>query len=422
MLVLTIIDQGASSVSNFALAFLVAHHSGPRALGIFALVTSTYVITQGVVRSFSSNCLLTRPETDDAVMSHYERGGYLTAMLLSTLMAMGVLAVSLALARDFALPFFIFGLSFPLMALQDFSRYIGISRHDPGYAIRLDVAWLVLFLVIYAFLHHKGLVSMPWLFGAWTVSGAAVGLTTLRTHLARGLSRRVGFWLRSERAVGLRFAGQFLVASITNYIVFYLLVLFVISVAAVGTIKLALLSVGPVTVMSTGIQSALIPLASKRFRRDRQGALRLLFLAGFGMALATASWAALMYFAPVHLLRGYLGPTWPLARQLIPLGGLSVTLMAVAGAGNCGLQALRAAKQTLRIALAFIPIALGFPIAGAAISGAHGYVVAASAAAAIYVVAVWAVLLRVSRISHFGEASDSPTAEPLTVEVAAAAS
>ena len=33
--------------------------------------------------------------------------------------------------------------SFPLMACQDYARYIGISRYDPAYAIRLDVAWLV---------------------------------------------------------------------------------------------------------------------------------------------------------------------------------------------------------------------------------------------------------------------------------------
>src|SRR5665213_2675087 len=83
MLTLTMFDQAASSISNFALAILVAHYSGARALGIFALVTSTYIITQGVVRSFSSDCLLTRPETDDSVMARYEQGGYLTAMAFS---------------------------------------------------------------------------------------------------------------------------------------------------------------------------------------------------------------------------------------------------------------------------------------------------------------------------------------------------
>ena len=233
MLTLTIADQGASSVSNFASAILVAHYSGARALGIYALVTSTYVITQGVVRAFSSNCLLTRPETDDTVMVAYERGGYLTALGLSTIMALVVVAVSGGMAHEFAVPFLVFGLSFPFMALQDFSRYIGISRHDPGYAIRLDVAWLVLFLLFYLALRSQGHVSMPWLLGAWTVSGGAVGLTTLPAHLGREVRGLVRFWLRSERAVGLRFAGQFLVSSVTNYLVFYLLVWFVISVAAV---------------------------------------------------------------------------------------------------------------------------------------------------------------------------------------------
>ncbi len=41
VMALTVIDQGASSVSNFALAFLVAHYSDAHVLGVFAILTTT---------------------------------------------------------------------------------------------------------------------------------------------------------------------------------------------------------------------------------------------------------------------------------------------------------------------------------------------------------------------------------------------
>ena len=356
MLTLTIVDQGASSVSNFALAVVVAHYSGARALGIFALVTSTYVVTQGMVRSFSSDCLLTRVDDDPLVMARYERGGFLAAGRVVESGGVGGPRNERRYDSRVALPFMVFALSFPFIAMQDFSRYVGIRRHDPAYAIRLDMAWLVLFLLAYVVLDMKGLVSMPWLFGAWTVSGAAVGLITLRSSRTGDSRAALGFWLNSERVVGARFAGQFLVASVSNYLIFYLLVLFVISVAAVGTIKLALLALGPVAVMSAGVQSALIPLTSKRFCQDRAGALRFLFVAGMALALGAAAWSVLLYVAPVHLVRSVLGPAWPQARLLLPFGGLSFMAMCVAGAGTCGLRAMRAAKENLGVAVGVLAL------------------------------------------------------------------
>ena len=182
VIVLTVADQGASSVSNFALAIIVAHYSSASALGVFAILTSTYVLSQGLVRSLSSDCLLTRSESDGVQRSKYERGGYLAAIVLSASLAAVIAVVSGALPSEFTLPFVIFAVAFPLMACQDFARFIGISRYDPAYAIRLDLAWLALFLVAYVILKGEGLTTLAWLFGAWSGAGALVGLWTLRAH------------------------------------------------------------------------------------------------------------------------------------------------------------------------------------------------------------------------------------------------
>src|SRR5580704_6513229 len=84
VLSLTVIDQGVSSLSNFALAGVVAHFSHAHELGVFAIMTATYIIGQGLVRSYTSDCMLTRHELDDAVMRPYEQAGYLTAFLASS--------------------------------------------------------------------------------------------------------------------------------------------------------------------------------------------------------------------------------------------------------------------------------------------------------------------------------------------------
>src|ERR1700722_7935227 len=180
VMALTVVDQGASSVSNFALALIVAHYSSASALGVFAILTATYVLSQGLVRSLSSDCLLTRSENDEGQRSKYERGGYLAAIVLSIPVGVLAAAVSGLLPHAFTLPFVIFAVSFPLMACQDFARFIGISRYDPAYAIWLDLTWLVLFLIAYVVLKEQGLTTLAWLFGAWSGAGALVGLWTLR--------------------------------------------------------------------------------------------------------------------------------------------------------------------------------------------------------------------------------------------------
>jgi O-antigen/teichoic acid export membrane protein len=394
VLILTIIDQGASSVSNFALAILVAHYSDASAIGVFAILTTTYVIAQGIVRSLTSDCLLTRPETDDTVMASFERGGYLAALAVSVALGICLLLVSGLMSSEFTIPLAIFAVSFPFMALQDFSRFIGISRQDPAYAIRLDIAWLVLFLVSYGTLRSMDLVSLPWLFGAWCGTGALVGLTTMRSHLARRGRQLLEFWVKSERAVGVRFAGQFMLVTSWSYFIVYLLVL-VIALSAIGHFKLAQLSIGPITVMAAGLQAALVSLGAKRFQVDKHKATHFLLLAGSGTALVTLLWTGLVYFAPVHTMTTLLGPSWPQARILVPYVGLGFALSAFSGAATSGLRAVRAAKENLHLAIIMVPF-LSVPcMGGALLWGARGAAIGLCFAYSVYSILGWILLARV---------------------------
>jgi len=414
-MVLTVVDQGASSVSNFALALIVAHYSSASALGVFAILTTTYVLSQGLVRSLSSDCLLTRSETDGGQRTTYERAGYLAAIVLSLAVTALVLAVSGLLPAAFTLPFIIFAVSFPLMACQDYARYVGISRYDPAYAIRLDLAWLVLFLVAYVLLRHAGLTSLAWLFGAWSGAGAVVGLWTLRAHMAAdGRRRLLRLWDESERGVGLRFAGQFMLVTSWTYLISYLL-LFVLSLSAIGQFKLSQLALGPITVLLAGVQSALIALAARRFQVDTHKALRLLVLGGIGAFALTIVWTALVYAAPVHAMTTLFGRSWPAARAIVPYAGLAVALSGMAGAATSGLRAMRAASENLRLALVMVPFLFALCMGGAVLYGTRGAAGGLAVAGAIYSVLGWWLLVRVAH--RFVPGASSVVQDPI-VEMA----
>ncbi len=420
VMLLTIVDQGASSVSNFALALIVAHYSSASALGVFAIVTTTYILAQGLVRGLTSDCLLTRSGVGSSEMLRYGRAGYLAAILVASAVSMVTLVVSGVLPAEFMLPFLIFGVAFPMLAMQDFSRFIGIVRMDPSYAIWLDLAWLTLFLATFMVLRMDHLVSLPWTFGAWCVTGAVVGLYTLLRNLARhDRIDLLRYWDRSERHVGLHFAGQFVLLTASNYSIVYLLVP-VVPLSAIGQFKLAQLALGPIAVLATGLMTAAVALSAKQFRTDAKRAVRFLCLAGVGMAVFTVVWSIAIYLAPVAAMTRALGSTWPQARSLVPPIGLAFAFAALAGAAVGGLRALRSARANLNVAIVMFPVVLAAGLGGAAISGIRGAAEGLCVAQCVYAIVGWTSLVRVVRgrqsavdVDDMGRDLLSDDAEPL---------
>ncbi len=406
VMAVTVVDQGASSASNFALAFLIAHYSNAHALGIFAIVSTTYILTQGLVRSLTSDCLLTRHDADDGVMATYERAGFLSALTCALGASVVILAISTAFSGDLRLTFVILGLSFTLMAAQDFARYIGISRYNPAYAVWLDMVWLVLFLVAYVVLRHEGHVSLPWVFGAWSATGAAVGLYAVANHLTvRNARNLISFWFQSERAVGLRFAGQWLLVSSWAYVAIYLFVL-IFSVAVIGQFKLAQVAFGPITVMAQGIVTGLVAVAARYFRVDVSKAIRFVLLGGGATAVVMLLWTVAVYAAPVHAMTKALGPAWPDARKLVPLMGLAFALSSMSGALAAGLRAIRAAKENLYLAIVMVPVLAAASLIGGIVWGVQAAIAGLCVGYGLNTIAAWWLLLRCAHRLTPGSLSD----------------
>jgi O-antigen/teichoic acid export membrane protein len=207
------------------------------------------------------------------------------------------------------------------------------------------------------------------------------------------------FWFQSESSIGWRFAGQFLLNQSWAYAILYLLA-FVLTVGAIGIFRLCQLAMGPVSVASVGLQSAMISMAAKKFAIDPGRTLRLIFAVASGTAAVTAGWMFLVYLAPVHDVRTVLGPTWPQARSIFLIIGTGVVITAWGGAGAAGLRALRAAKESLWLAAALVPFLLVPALVGAKVHGLHGAAIGALISYTIVTVATWVVLIWTAKKYH----------------------
>ncbi|HEY1828514.1 MAG TPA: hypothetical protein VGF87_10855, partial [Acidimicrobiales bacterium] len=395
----------------FALQGIVAHFSHANALGVFAIITSTYIIGQGITRSCTSDCMLTRHETDDAAMRPYEQGGYLSAFIVSCGVAALIALSTLLLHHQFMGPMLVLAIFLPVGALQDYARYIGLSRHDPGYSVRLDAAWLFLFLAAFAVEKHYHHQSLTWLVGAWISTGALVGLWTIHQHLTtKGVRPLLRFWVKSEGSIGWKFAGQFLLSQGWPYFIFFLLA-FVLSVGDIGIFKLGQLAMGPLSVASVGLQSAMIAMTAKRFPYEPMKTLRFIFYMATGTAAVTAAWMFLVYYLPVHVMTTVLGPTWPQARHIVIYCGLMYIIASWTGAGAAGLRGLRAAKENLWLAIVMLPFLLVPAIIGAKIDGLVGACIGAVISNVFNAVFTWVVLIWAARRVEVQEEPPGPPDE-----------
>ena len=404
VMVYNVLDQAASSATNFSVAFLISHYSGAHLIGTFAVVQTTYVLTTAIVRSITSDCLLTRSDSQD-LMARYEHAGFLAKIWVALIASVLIAGVGLAFTSDLRVAFLILAVSFPFLSCMDFARYLGIHRYNPMYAFALDASWLLLFVLGYLVLRTVGLVSMPYVFGAWCGAGVLVGLYTLWNHLPLHDWRSLtGFWITSERAVGLRFAAEAILWNSWAYAATFILVA-IFSITEVGYIKLAAWSIMPMTVISAGIGTALVAVASKYFSVDPKKAVR--FVVGTAMLIAVI--CVLITFAiyavPVAKMTKVLGPAWPGARGLVILTGLGVATLTVGGTLAAGLRAMRAAKVNLRIGMAVLPVSFVLSIGGALLWGVKAALAGAIIGNGLYATATFVWLIKEAR--RFQPATES---------------
>jgi hypothetical protein len=338
------IDQGLSSLSNVIIVVLGAKILGLDSFGLFAVVSLTYMATQGFARALVGAPLLIRPAESHDRPGEAIGSALLLGLGIGALVALAGLAVSLG-DHDLGGGLVALGVFLPLMIVQDLGRYLGIATHRPSRAVVLDVVWLCLELVAVGALAVVGAETVTWFAAAWCGSGAAASLVLLWQY--RGHRIRLGLgWLRETWPFSWRYATSFATRQGS--------VLLAASIVAAALGDRALSAYyGAVTVFGPQVQlqaaasaaatSEVAHLPPRTPGVARQARRTTVIMAG------TALINLLVLLAvPRGLGRLFLGDVWDGARSLVWPAGFQMLCIGLACGVRAALDGMKAIRTVFR--------------------------------------------------------------------------
>lgn len=363
--VLSVVDQGVCSLSNFLTGVIVARALMPEAFGVYSLYFTGIMLLAGF-----QNALITGPARVLGVRpAGVDISGYFRAQVRLQLMLSAVLITSTGVGLYLLHPgdtsvTLAFLLCLLLVQLQELARVICLTRLSLDRLLRLD-------LVSHSL--RVGLLLTAMVFGvlspgsALLVIAAACGLGLIVTIQGLG-SRGATAPLRKTAAANWRYGRWLLLetlaysASTQTYI--YLTALWV-DTTAVGGLSALLVLMNAVNVILSGMMNYAIPVARQRLLEDGYGAWqRWLVRVGILLAAAVGTFALIVSLFAESLLALIYGPTYVEFAFLVPLLALRTFLSAC----NMGIAAAFATAEMPQIGFAakavsaVATLALAYPL------------------------------------------------------------
>lgn len=211
---LTLVDQGFSSLSNFAVGVVVARVAGPVGLGGFSFAYAGWLVLSDLHRS-----LITDPMTIEGdVRSECRKDrirsikqGYAAELILGSAVALVFVVVGLILgglhAHTYGQAMVALAPWLPALVAQDYWRWIGFMSQRPGLSLANDAVFNVVQggAVAVVFLAHTH--SLVAIIGAWGLGGAAGAIYGLRQYrvfpsILGGLALLRNRWMMSKWLAG----------------------------------------------------------------------------------------------------------------------------------------------------------------------------------------------------------------------------
>lgn len=308
----TVIDQIASSLSNFLLVALVARSSTPTEFGQFSLAYVVLIFFLGFQRSLVGEVLLVRFSVDAI-----DRTGYRHAAGLASVV--GVVGLVVIAGWSFFAPggsgvlWLCLGVIVPVVLVQDVVRYVLISRGLSGFALLIDTIWVVLSATAMVVLVsvRAGAVPVILSWGAGALLSLAIGLA-----ISRAWPRPVGGvrWLIANRDIAVRFSAEYASLNLSTALVWFALAVPVGSIGVAGLRGAALLF-SPLNTAFNSVRIAMIP-ELVRSRGDARRYRRRLVETGTVLAVLAVLWGGTVLILPDSVGRLVLGQTWEIASDL----------------------------------------------------------------------------------------------------------
>jgi hypothetical protein len=365
-------DQSLSSVTNFALALLVARTVSQSALGAFGLAFATYTLTLSGTRAFCSEPLSVRfSATGPREWREGVADSTGTALVLGTLAGTACVAASFLFTGTLRPSLIVLGVTMPGLIVQDTWRSAFFCDMRGPLAFANDLAWTIAQIVLLGAVLVAGVGSTPVFLLGW--AGAAniaavygciqAGFVPRPLHCLR--------WLHRQRDLGPRYLAEALARSAALTGAVYATAGFA-GLAAAGSLRAAQVALGPLNILNMGVTSPAITESVRIARRSPRRMLRAVTILGVVLVVVFVAWGVAMYMLPTSVGEAFLKRSWrPAHAVILPY----TAVMAASGmltAATVGLRAMAAAKRSLRSRLVTGVLAVTGGAVGAATFGAVG--------------------------------------------------
>ncbi len=366
-----LIDQGLSSLTNFAVGIVVAHSVGLEEFGAFTLAWFTYGLILNVSRGLATDPLVVRfsgvPVADWRTAVSRTSG---TAILVGVVLGAACLLLGVVVPGPIGDALAGLGLVLPLLVLQDSWRFAFFAAGQGHKACVNDLVWgLALVPTMAVAVQHESLLGVVL---AWGLAGGVAALFGFRQARVVPALGGAWTWFREQRDLGLRYMVENVTQSGGTQLRMYALGV-IAGLAEVAALRGAQLLLGPLLTVLMGIGTVAVPEAVRWLRRSRGHLLRFCLALGSVEAVAALAWAlALWVLLPRGVGEVVLGQVWePSSVLILPLC-LSVIVSSFCTGATTGLRALGTARRSLRSQIVESTLFVLATVIGATIAGALG--------------------------------------------------
>jgi len=344
-----VVDQGLSAFSNVALAVMVARTVTASGFGAFSIAFLLFSVAVAVARSGVGQPLQIRfsgaaSDIRDAAI----RRALGCAVLMGLAGAALIGAAGALLDGQLRAALIALAVVLPGLLLQDSCRMAMFACGRPAAAALIDGVWAVVQIGLIAgciAIRYTGLGELILAWGISAALSALLGVVVLRVVPApqEGLS-----WLRGEGKLTSYLLGEY-VLGLGAAQFGTLLVGFLASTSAVGSLRAAQVLLGPLGVLGAAAFQFSIPEIARR--PDAGSRSRLLFALGLSaiMGSVTVGYVVLLLLLPDSVGSELFGSSWAGAASVL----LAMGIGSLASSLCCGpagvLYGMGAAALTFRI-------------------------------------------------------------------------
>lgn len=385
-----LIDQVFSSLTNFALGFIVARNVPIAEFGAFSLAFAAYLLAVNMTRAFPMQPLAIRYSA--TAPDEWRRG---SAAALGTVLLVGLLVgglgfipLGLLAGGTMGVAFVAFGLTLPGLLLQDGWRSAFFAAGQGSKAFQNDLVWACTLFPGLGFLAATGQTSILWLILVWGLSATIAAVIGVIQSGVRPRPLQARSWWHEHRDLGPRFLTEAVVSSGAGQAAWYGVGV-VAGLSAVGAMRAALLLFGPLQILSTGIGLMVVPEGVRAMNRSLTDLERAALALSAALVILAVGWSIFLLLIPEAIGIELLGSTWDaVVPLLLPLGVTFAGLLAMIGPMTV-LRAVANSRRSLRANVVTSIATLTFIVIGAWLGSALGASIGAALAAWVGTAAWW---------------------------------